>query len=154
MKIDYFKIPKITVSYTDTVKTSERLLVLSPFDVLSFLNNIYKGCMQHHEEFHVLYLNKNNKALGITNISKGGMDNCDVDVRIILQTALISNSSKIILIHNHPSGNAIPSKQDINITMNINKSCKLIGIELVDHIILTSESYVSLVDSGYIDVQN
>ena len=151
MKIDYFKIPEITISYNDTVKTSERLKVNNPEDVLSFLRDLYKGIMQHHEEFYAIYLNPINRVFGIVNISKGSLGSCDVDVRIILQTAIVSNASKIILVHNHPSGNVIPSKFDMKVTSEIKKGCEIFGIELSDHIIMTDDSYISFAECGYME---
>ena len=99
MKVDYFTIPEITISYKDTVKKSERTVVKTSFDAYRILSVALEGCMEHHEEVHVLFLNRANRVLGISCISKGGIDRTAVDIRIILQTALKASSSYIMLCH-------------------------------------------------------
>ena len=102
--------------------------------------------MQHHEEVHVLYLNMANRVLGISNIAKGGINRSIVDVRIILQTALKVSASAIILSHNHPSGNLTPSNDDLEMTKMIKKGCEAVGLQLLDHVIMTEEKYSSFAD--------
>ena len=86
--------------------------------------------------------------LGYTLISEGGLTETPVDVRIILQAALLTNSVALILAHNHPSGNLKPSQLDIGLTQQIKEAAKLIKIAVVDHIILTREGYYSFSDEG------
>jgi len=148
MKIDYFTIPEITVSYKDTVKNSERAVVTCSADVAKIFTEACKGCMDHHEEVYALFLNRANRVLGISNIAKGGFSSSVIDIRIILQTALIVSASAIMLSHNHPSGSIKPSKQDLDITKQVQKGCEAIGIQLLDHVIVTSETYTSFADSG------
>ena len=73
-----------------------------------------------------------------------------MDVKIILQTALKVHASGIILSHNHPSGNLHPSEPDKQITSKIKEACKVLDLHLLDHIILTEESYYSFTDEGLI----
>ena len=98
MKIDYFKVSEIKVSYTDKVKASERVQIASSKDAAKILNSVFEGCMQHHEEFYIMLLNRSNKVLGISCISKGGIAGTVVDVKIILQTALKTNASGLIIL--------------------------------------------------------
>ena len=84
-----------------------------------------------------MLLNNANKIIGYTTISEGGLTSTIVDVRIILQTALVSNATSIILTHNHPSGNPRPSGHDDNLTKKIKSACELMDIRLLDHIIVT-----------------
>ncbi len=103
----------------------------------------------YKETFKVLLLNRGNKIIGYTTVSEGGLSSTIVDVRVILQTALISNATSIIVSHNHPSGNIKPSYQDDNITRKIKNACELMDIRLLDHIIVTPEdSYFSYCDEG------
>ena len=95
-----------------------------------------------------MFLSRKNEVLGIMKISEGSIDACLVDVRRIFQGALLTNSSSIILAHNHPSGGLKPSPQDLNITREINKASKFLKIKLLDHLILTSDSYLSMSDEG------
>lgn len=101
----------------------------------------------YKETFMVLLLNNSNKIIGFTTISEGGLTSTIVDVRVILQTALVSNASAIILTHNHPSGNTHPSCQDDNLTKKIKAACEIMDIRLLDHIIVTPyDSYYSYCD--------
>jgi DNA repair protein RadC len=150
MKVDYFTIPEITISYKDKVKASERFCIKSSMDASKILAVAFENCMQHHEEVYVLFLNKSNKVLGISCVAKGGMDEVGVDIRIILQTALKVSSSAILLSHNHPSGNTRPSPQDIALTKKVQQGCEATGIKLFDHLIVTEESYMSFADEGLI----
>ena len=71
-----------------------------------------------------------------------------VDVRIILQTALLAHASGIILSHNHPSGNMVASSSDNAITSKLKKACEILDITLLDHIILSDTGYLSYADEG------
>ena len=71
-----------------------------------------------------------------------------MDPRLILKQALMDGASKIILAHNHPSGNLQPSEADKNITNKIKESAKLMDIALLDHLIITQQSYFSFADEG------
>ena len=148
MKTTEFTMPEITISYKDNVKASERVKILSSETSYSYLKLFYSECMEHHEESHVMFLNRANKALGVSLISKGGMAETVMDVKIILQTALKVHASGIILSHNHPSGNLRPSEPDKQITSKIKEACKYLDLVLLDHIILTDERYYSFTDEG------
>lgn len=112
------------------------------------LKTFYEDCMQHHEECWAMYLNRAGKLLGVSCISRSGIDCTVVDIRIVLQTALVSHASGIILSHNHPSGSTVASTQDNNLTSQLKKGCEAIGIQLLDHIILTEDTYLSYTDEG------
>ncbi|MDF0719977.1 JAB domain-containing protein [Kaistella sp. PBT33-4] len=107
-----------------------------------------QGRIEMQEEVKLLLLNRNNKVLGIYSLATGGITSCVVDVRIILAVALKALATGIILVHNHPSGNLAPSVDDKKITEQLNLSCKLIGITLVDHLIITRDDYFSFADEG------
>ena len=86
--------------------------------------------------------------LGIKTISTGGVTNSIVDVRTILQGALLTNAVAMILGHNHPSGNVKPSREDERITDQINKAAQLLNIRVLDHIVYTRENHFSFSDQG------
>ena len=97
----------------------------------------------------MLLLNKANKVLGWINLSNGGTAGTIVDVKVIYAIALITNSSSVLLCHNHPSGNIQPSETDKNLTKVIFEAGKLFSISLLDHIIITADkSYFSFADEG------
>ena len=103
------------------------------------------------EEFRLLLLNRSNAVLGIIEISKGGISGTVTDIRLIFQAAIKGNASGIICAHNHPSGNLSPSESDIKITQKIKEAGNLMDIQLLDHLIITSEDeYFSMADNGHI----
>jgi DNA repair protein RadC len=148
MKIDYFTIPEITVSFKDRVRTSERAVIAHSSDAAKILAAAYADCMEHHEEVHVLFLNRRNRVMGILNVAKGGIAGAAVDVRIILQTALKVSATSLILSHNHPGGSGNPGREDLILTEKLRAGCETVGLKLIDHLILTSESYTSFAEEG------
>lgn len=93
-------------------------------------------------------MNRANRVMGIMYVGKGGLDGVVVDIRLILQAALKTNSSVLCLAHNHPSGATKPRKQDIELTEKLKTRCKAVSIQLVDHLIITEETYMSFADEG------
>ena len=114
------------------------------------INKVYDDeTIGYRETFKILLLNNSNKVIGYTTISEGGLTSTIVDVRVIMQTALVGNATAIILTHNHPSGNPKPSYHDDNLTKKIKGACELLEIRLLDHIIVTPyDSYYSYTDEG------
>ncbi len=100
------------------------------------------------EEFWVLFLNRANKVIGKNKISEGGVSATVVDPKVIFHHALSHFATGIILAHNHPSGNLVPSEQDISITQKIAISAKSLEINLFDHLIIAGGSYYSFADQG------
>jgi DNA repair protein RadC len=93
-------------------------------------------------------MNYNNRPIGFMQSSKGNISGTVADAKGIVQSALMCNASGVMLMHNHPSGNKTPSDQDIKITRQIKQALNLFDIKLVDHIILTLESYTSMAEEG------
>jgi DNA repair protein RadC len=103
-----------------------------------------------HEEFWVLLLNRNNLVLDKMMVSQGGLAGTVIDVRIILKVALEKLACSIILCHNHPSGNLVPSEADKDITKKIKEAGKHMDIPVLDHLIIGNGSYFSFADEGLI----
>lgn len=101
-----------------------------------------------HEECHLLLLNQACQVLDRILVSKGGLTETAVDIRLILREALLHNAPVVALCHNHPSGNKRPSMEDDRLTDRLNSSCKTMNIRLLDHIILTEGDYYSYCDEG------
>lgn len=101
-----------------------------------------------HEEMWMLLLNRANKVIGKSLISKGGIAGTVVDIRLIIKEAINTLSTGVILCHNHPSGNFYPSKDDDDITFKIKKATSMMDIKLMDHIILSDNGYYSYQDEG------
>jgi DNA repair protein RadC len=102
------------------------------------------------EVFKVLLLNRANRLIKEVTISEGTLDASIVHPRDVFREALLEPAAGIILIHNHPSGNAAPSEEDLRMTKQLMEAGRLLGIKVYDHIILAGESYRSLADDGLI----
>ncbi len=103
-----------------------------------------------HEHFYVAFLNRANFVMRCELLSVGGLSGTVVDVRMIMNRAILLKSSAIILAHNHPSGNLNPSEQDRDITARVKEACKLFDIMLMDHLIIANQLYLSFADEGYL----
>jgi DNA repair protein RadC len=114
-------------------------------DAYSLLSNLY---LLEHEEFWAIYIDRSNKPIRKTHISTGGYSSTTVDIRIIFRDALINRASGIILAHNHPSGNLQPSIEDKRITGKIAEAGELFNINILDHLIVSSQGYYSFADNG------
>lgn len=97
-----------------------------------------------HEVFYVGFLNNAKALQGVKKISSGGMTATIVDTAEVLRLALLNRAHSIILVHNHPSGTTRASAADINLTRRIREACNLLSIEVVDHIIIAGDTYVSM----------
>lgn len=117
-------------------------------DVASLLRPLLQD--QSHETLYVLYLNHANKLLHHQCISSGGFTSTTVDVRMVFHEALLQKATRIMLCHNHPSGNLRPSNADINVTNKLIAAGKLLDIEVLDHVIVSTEGYFSLKEDGMI----
>ena len=146
MDIDY-TVGEVELSYKPKFKKLHQ--VTCSEDAYKYLLPTYKeGTICYKEYFKVLFLNQSNQVLGYTLISEGGITDTTVDVRVILQAALLTNSVVIILAHNHPSGNLKPSRQDMEITKQVREAAQLMRITVLDHLILTDAGYYSFDDEG------
>lgn len=100
------------------------------------------------EEFWAIFLNHSNKVIHVSQLTQGGISQSIVDVRTLYKAALDYFSTGIIIAHNHPSGSLKPSREDINITQKIKEAGNTLSIQLLDHIIVTQDSYFSFSDAG------
>ena len=107
--------------------------------------------IEHIEESKLMLLNRSNRVLGISSLSKGGTTGTVVDIKLLLQYIIKSNANAIIMCHNHPSGNLHPSEADIAITRKVKDSAKLMDIQLLDHFIVIPEGkYYSMGDEVHL----
>jgi DNA repair protein RadC len=105
-------------------------------------------CDLRHEELWIALTNQASKVVDKQKISQGGTAETAVDIRMILKAAIQSLASGIILCHNHPSGNIHPSMQDDSLTQRLQSLAGLMGIKLLDHIIISDNTYYSYADNG------
>ena len=142
------QISEVTINYKPLQKTSELTKVISSKDAADFFRQIWSERMQYIEEFYMLLLNRSNSIIGYLKLSEGGCSGTVVDAKIVFQAALKANAQSIIMCHNHPSGNLKPSSEDISLTKKICEAGKALDISVLDHVILTYESYFSFADEG------
>jgi DNA repair protein RadC len=100
------------------------------------------------EEGHVILLNQNYKLIKSIRISRGGITETSVDIRIIMKEAVLSNATIIVFCHNHPSGNICPSRVDDELTKSIKRACDLMRINFCDHVIVGDCQYYSYREQG------
>ena len=148
------KLNYVELIYKSNIKSTDRIRINDAGDVYLLAKEILGDRMEHHEEVYLILLNQASKILGVALVSKGGISNTVVDLRIIFQAAILANASRIILVHNHPSGNLKPSLQDDKITKRVYQIASILGIELTDHLIISEESYYSYAIEDRIDVMN
>ncbi len=101
-----------------------------------------------HEEFWILLLNNSNKVIGKHNLSKGGITGTVVDSRLVFKKAIEKGAVSLIMVHNHPSGALYPSNADIQLTKSLKSAGEILQIRILDHIIITQQSYYSFADEG------
>ncbi|MDZ5016734.1 DNA repair protein RadC, partial [Clostridium perfringens] len=98
----------------------------------------------------LIMLDTKNNIIGIKDVFKGSLNASIVHPREVFKEALKKSSSSIIVCHNHPSGDPTPSKEDINITVRLKECGRIMGIDLLDHIIIGKEKFISLKEKGII----
>jgi DNA repair protein RadC len=150
MKTQQPTISEVSLIYRSKVKASDRPQVKCSRDAYKiFMENWNPDIIEFVEEFKILLMNRSNSVLGILEISKGGLSGTVTDVRVIFQAAIKCNASGIICAHNHPSGNLNPSESDIKLTHKIKEAGNLMDIQLLDHLIFTTDdNYYSFADNG------
>jgi DNA repair protein RadC len=117
--------------------------------------NAYELFQEHladliHEEVWVLMLSRSNVPLTMKKISEGGFSGTVIDPKKVFHLALQFKCSHIIIAHNHPSGNLIPSQEDIRVTEKLVACGRLLELQVLDHIIVTDNGYYSFADEGKI----
>lgn len=143
------QVAEIQLVYRSHVKASMRPQISTSKDAEAILRQTWDAdTIEFVEHFKILLVNRANKVLGVFDVSQGGITGTAVDLKVIFVCALKTASSGIILSHNHPSGNLTPSQSDIDLTRKIKEAGKYLEISVLDHIILTSESYFSFADEG------
>jgi DNA repair protein RadC len=142
-------IQEVELHYKRKAKPADRPKVSNSSDVVEVFRAIYDvNKIEHREMMYALYLNRANTVLGVLLISEGGTAATICDPKIVFQGALKLNASGVILSHNHPSGNLTPSQADIQLTNRLTNGGKIMDVQILDHVILTADSYYSFADNG------
>jgi len=124
----------------------QRIVVKSPQDIADILLSEMSFFDQEH--LRVVLLNTKNQVMRIPEIYKGNVNTSQIRISEVFREAIRENSPAIIVVHNHPSGDPTPSKEDISITEQVVKAGELLNIEVLDHIIVGQQKYVSLKEQG------
>jgi len=132
-----------TLSDSGTIKTAEQ--------TFNFLYPKFKGII--HEESWAIWLDNSYKVIGANLLSMGGFSSTTIDYRCILKKAIEKNARRIIIAHNHPSGNPHPSVGDLEETNLLIEQCNAIGVILVDHVIICDGAYYSFHDEKVFTVR-
>jgi len=128
------------------VETSQRVKITSSHVAYQILQKRLSDLP--HEEFWVLILNRANQVIKEEYLSKGGISGTVVDVRLVCKSAIENNASGLVIAHNHPSGQLLPSEQDKKITKKLNEALQTFEISLLDHLIIGDQNYYSFADEG------
>lgn len=114
----------------------DKKTVSDPSTIFNILNEVLDLSEQAQEMFGIIMLNTKNKIIGLSVISIGTLNQSLVHPREVFKQALVANSNRIVLFHNHPSGDTTPSKDDIDITSRLVEGGKILGVDILDHIIV------------------
>ncbi|MDB5053462.1 MAG: repair protein RadC [Bacilli bacterium] len=126
---------------------NEKITIRSPQDVASYLMEDLRYLQKEH--FVCLFLNTKNHVIAQETLSIGSLNASIVHPREVFRAAIKRSSAAIICVHNHPSGDPTPSPEDIQITARLVEAGQIIGIEVLDHIILGDQNFISLKEKGF-----
>ncbi|SDN22098.1 RadC family protein [Tenuibacillus multivorans] len=129
-------------------RVGDRYTIRSPEDGAHFLMEEMKDLKQEH--FVALYLNTKNQVIHRQTIFIGGLNSSIVHPREIFKEAIKRSAASVICAHNHPSGDTAPSNEDIHVTKRLFESGKVLGIELLDHLVIGDHKFTSLKEKGYL----
>lgn len=146
---DWKVVSEIELIYKTKVKASQRPHITSSSAAYKVAMEVWNmNKIDFFEQFKILLLNQSNKVLGVYEVASGGISGTSVDLRLLFAAALKANASALIMIHNHPSGKTLPSAADKIITIKTKQAGNILNIDVIDHLIITSESYYSFADRG------
>lgn len=145
------QLPELTIKVERKDGDGQVYQVKGSNDAAIFFRTIFNAdTMLWTEESAMICLNRANEVIGYFKVSSGGTASTIMDAKVIFTQALQAGAHSIILAHNHPSGNINPSELDINLTKRLVKGADLLDMRVLDHIILTDKSHLSMADEGYI----
>lgn len=138
-KLTIHEVPANYISGKTRVTSSREV-----FDLFRFLANETK------EHFMALHLDSKNRILCLDHVSSGSLNASIVHPREVFKTCLLSSAAAVLFLHNHPSGNPDPSREDLELTSRLKDAGELLGIRVLDHIIIGDSRYISMADQGLV----
>lgn len=148
----YERVPKLVresarnYSVIDKIKNAD--------DAWWLLCDMYNHDVETEEVSYLLCLDTRNVLIGVFELSRGTVGNTAMNPREIIFKALMTNAVKIIVAHNHPSGDVTPSNCDIDVTKRLKEACDVMGLTLMDHIIIGENCYLSMKECDFIPKTN
>ncbi len=143
------KVSEAKLTYANKIKACNRIKIVCSKDASILLKESWDyDTIDGFETFKAMYLNRANQVLGIVTISTGGIAAALVDPAKVFCGAIKCLAAGIILCHNHPSGSLTPSDADKKLTERMKHAGKILGINILDHIIISREGYRSMTDRG------
>ena len=146
---------RIQVSFERVVLVKEKVRryelprkIESPEEAYEAIKTITNVQEEAQEVFGIFILNTKHKIVAVHEISRGTLNNSMVHPREVFKPAVLHNAAAIICFHNHPSGDPNPSQDDVTINSRLVEAGKIMGIEILDHIIIGDDEYVSLKERG------
>ena len=124
-------------------------IIRSPEDATIIGRNFLRMNEEPEEYLYMICMNTKNKIIGVFELSHGNVNSSIVGVREMFQKALLANAVSIIVMHNHPSGDCTPSREDIEVTRRMVEAGKIVGVQVLDHIII-GDQFCSLKEKGYL----
>lgn len=144
--------PKTAKEYklvaTDSKEQFERKKMTTSQECANYIRQFFDSDIAIYESSFVLLLNQANTTIGWVKLSQGGINGTVMDVQLVAKIAIESLAKSVVICHNHPSGQLFPSDADKHITNLVQQGLKLFCIKLLDHVILTEDSYFSFLDEG------
>jgi len=128
------------------VEGYKRQQVRTPQDVAGMLMDFLGD--EPNENFVVVSLDARNKVIGITVVYKGSINAAVIRIAEVMHPAILHNAARIVIAHNHPSGDTTPSPEDVRVTEMIAQAGELLDIHVLDHLIVSHDSYTSLKEQG------
>ena len=145
-RINFYSL-KIVKEDSTLYKTA---VIKSPVEVYQAAKQLLALHEEPEEHFCIFCLNNKNKIVGVHTISIGSLNASIVHPREVFKAAMLNNASGIICLHNHPSGDPEPSREDIEITRRLVEAGEIIGIKVLDHVIIGEQGYISTKERGLI----
>ena len=141
---------KKAVEYSLTAKKQdfESVKIISSKDSYEFARKFYHEDILIYESAFIMLINSSNNVIGYAKISQGGVCTTQVDIRLVAKYAIDSLAAAVIFVHNHPSGNLKPSREDEILTNRMTSGLFLLGVRLLDSLIISDTGYMSMSDEG------
>lgn len=146
---------RINIYSVELVRESAKVydldkVINSPERAYDVIEEVLKLSSKTKEHLVMMSLNTKNEVVGLHTIHIGSVNASIVHPREILQQAILNNATSFMIFHNHPSGDPSPSREDIDVTKRLAEAGTIIGIQLLDHIIIGTNRFVSLKEKGYV----